>query len=60
MESASITERTRQQVERAQRAAEEARQRRWARRGGSLRLEGGPEPLPPAFDDDQLLDHAAD
>ncbi len=60
MDQASITEQTRLQVERAQRAAEEARKRCQAAKGGSLRLgeEGGPHHQ--EIDDDQALDQGAD
>ncbi len=60
MESGSITEQTRLQVERAQRAAEEARQRRQAAKGGSFRLGEDAGTPRPQLDDDQALDRAAD
>lgn len=60
MHSVTITEQTRAQVERAERAAEEARSRSQASR------RGGVKPAPegdhgfPARDEDQALDHGAD
>ncbi len=60
MDQVSITEQTRLQVERAQRAADEARQRRRAARGGRQRLADSGGPHRPDVDDDQALDHCAD
>lgn len=56
----SVTEQTRLQVERAQRAAEEARERIRAAKGGSLRLGEQGEHSPPDLDDEQARDHGAD
>ncbi len=61
MASVSVTEQTRLQVERAQRAAQEARERCRVAKGGSLRL--GPEGQacePAGLDEDRAADYGAD
>ncbi len=61
MASVSVTEQTRLQVERAQRAAEEARERCRVAKGGSLRLlSEGHAPDPAGIDEDQAADYGAD
>ena len=60
MHSESNTEQTRLQIERAQRAAEEARQRIRCGKGGGLKL-GEDTGTPPAvIDEDKLADYGAD
>ena len=58
MDLASVTEQTRLQVERAERAAEEARRRSQAARRTGLRLEDGGSP--PQLDEDGAVDYCAD
>ena len=61
MHSGSITEQTRLQVERAQRAAEEARQRIRCGKGGGLKLgEDSETPSAAVIDEDKLADYGAD
>ena len=60
MQPVSITEQTRAQVERAERAAEEARNRNRAARPAGLKLVEEGEPRPPELDEGRALDHAAD
>jgi hypothetical protein len=61
MELASVTEQTRLQVERAERAAEEARGRNQAGRDGRLwRLDKAGEGAPPEGDEVAASDHCAD
>lgn len=60
MESVSITEQTRLQVERAQRAAEEARTRRQAARSRWSRPGEDSDRHPPDLDDEQTADYGAD
>ena len=61
MASVSVTEQTRLQVERAQRSAEEARERCRVAKGGSLRLlPEGHQSEPAEVDEDQAADYGAD
>ena len=61
MASVSVTEQTRLQVERAQRVAQEARERCRATKGGSLRLASdGSQTTPAEIDEDQAADYGAD
>ncbi len=61
MDSVSVREQTRLQVERAQRFAEEARERCRAGKGGGLRQgQEGEAPPRPDLDDAQAADYGAD
>ena len=61
MHSESNTEQTRLQIERAQRAAEEARQRIRCGKGGGLKLgEDSPAATQAVIDEDKLPDYGAD